>query len=119
MQQTFFSAEGWESWGLDDRPVIPEGMPVEPKARYRTCLFFDAKSARQQTATTRRKGRLMYQATCGASRMNYEHLIPPVFPINRTLAPAVLGPSGLEQREVGAHGEVAKQRAAKGCCTRP
>ncbi|WP_438491414.1 tyrosine-type recombinase/integrase [Streptomyces asiaticus] len=28
MQQTFFSAEGWESWGLDDRPVIPDGMPV-------------------------------------------------------------------------------------------
>lgn len=27
MQQRFFSAEGWESWGLDDRPVIPEVSP--------------------------------------------------------------------------------------------
>lgn len=23
-----FSAQGWESWGLDHRPLIPERMPV-------------------------------------------------------------------------------------------
>ncbi|MET8411778.1 site-specific integrase [Streptomyces sp. NPDC005195] len=28
MQQTFFAAEGWQPWGLDARPVIPDGMPV-------------------------------------------------------------------------------------------
>jgi hypothetical protein len=25
---TFFSSRGWESWGLDSRPLIPERMPV-------------------------------------------------------------------------------------------
>ena len=25
---TFFSSQGWESWGLDSRPLIPERMPV-------------------------------------------------------------------------------------------
>jgi integrase len=25
---TFFSARGWESWDVEHRPVIPEGMPV-------------------------------------------------------------------------------------------
>ncbi|WP_405959433.1 hypothetical protein [Streptomyces sp. NBC_00868] len=24
----FFSAEGWQSWGLDGEPLIPERMPV-------------------------------------------------------------------------------------------
>ncbi|HEV2633808.1 MAG TPA: hypothetical protein VGX23_01605 [Actinocrinis sp.] len=28
MQQTFYSSVGWESWGLDGRPVIPDGMPI-------------------------------------------------------------------------------------------
>lgn len=25
---SFFSSEGWESWDVEHRPVIPEGMPV-------------------------------------------------------------------------------------------
>jgi hypothetical protein len=24
----FFSSRGWESWGLERRPLIPERMPV-------------------------------------------------------------------------------------------
>jgi Phage integrase, N-terminal SAM-like domain len=24
---SFFSSQGWQSWGVDHRPVIPEGMP--------------------------------------------------------------------------------------------
>ena len=25
---TFFSSRGWQSWDLEYRPLIPEGMPV-------------------------------------------------------------------------------------------
>ncbi|PRY22901.1 hypothetical protein CLV70_116164 [Pseudosporangium ferrugineum] len=25
---TFFSAQGWQSWDVAHRPLIPEGMPV-------------------------------------------------------------------------------------------
>ena len=28
MLMTFFISAGWESWDLQDRPLIPEGMPV-------------------------------------------------------------------------------------------
>ncbi|GGV54702.1 site-specific integrase [Streptomyces spectabilis] len=28
MELVFFKAEGWESWGLEHKPVIPDGMPV-------------------------------------------------------------------------------------------
>ncbi|MEV5787621.1 hypothetical protein ACGFWD_44955 [Streptomyces sp. NPDC048448] len=26
MELTFYSSEGWESWGLSGKPTIPEGM---------------------------------------------------------------------------------------------
>ena len=28
MELTFFSSVGWESWDVEARPAIPEGMPV-------------------------------------------------------------------------------------------
>lgn len=28
MKQTFYSSLGWEEWGVERKPVIPEGMPV-------------------------------------------------------------------------------------------
>jgi hypothetical protein len=28
VELVLFRSEGWESWGLAHRPVIPEGMPV-------------------------------------------------------------------------------------------
>ncbi|MFC9822699.1 site-specific integrase [Streptomyces erythrochromogenes] len=50
MEQAFYSSSGWESWGLEFKPAIPEGMPLLFDD---DLLFEDGRSARETVAVNR------------------------------------------------------------------
>jgi hypothetical protein len=58
---TFFSSQGWESWGLDSRPLIPERMPLLVDDDLQ---FEDGPGAPRPTAAVNRWLRLL--PACGA-----------------------------------------------------
>jgi integrase len=50
MEQAFYSSSGWESWGLEFKPAIPEGMPLLFDG---DLLFEDDRGARETVAVNR------------------------------------------------------------------
>ncbi len=64
MEQTFYSAEGWESWGLEGRPAIPQGMPVLVDDD----LLFDDEHGPRPTVAVNRWLRELPSSGCPAAK---------------------------------------------------
>jgi hypothetical protein len=104
----FFSSRGWESWDVEHRPLIPEGMPVLVDDDLR---FEDGPGATRPAAVVNRWLRELPASgavECGAREFvhfkDFRIDLAPVviaMAVTRDGIPCAAGPSPIAARKVG------------------